>query len=149
MGEPMFPILYQGCSQTNESRDRMRQLQLRLPSIPWSLIAPHEAQAQRNHDQSLKRLAERGGLSPGEALCTLGDRSLRELMTSPWTIEDETAHVVRLEALVISWEQANQPKWSAEHGCHDCRHGPATGSNVSDVCRECSRVPYSKWTRGE
>jgi hypothetical protein len=36
-------------------------------SIPWRVIAPHEAQAQRNHGQSLKRLAERGGLCWSEA----------------------------------------------------------------------------------
>ena len=32
------------------------------PTIPWSVIAPHEAQCQKNHGQSLERLAERGGL---------------------------------------------------------------------------------------
>ncbi|MDP3165157.1 MAG: hypothetical protein Q8N06_06840 [Hydrogenophaga sp.] len=39
--------------------------------IPWSVIAPFEHQAQRNHSQSLKRLAERGGLSHSEALAVL------------------------------------------------------------------------------
>ena len=46
-----------------------------LKGIPWELIAPHERQAQDNHDQSLKRLAERGGLSPCEALVILENRS--------------------------------------------------------------------------
>ncbi len=36
-------------------------------SIPWGVIAPHEAQARRNHGQSLARLAERGGLCWAEA----------------------------------------------------------------------------------
>lgn len=40
-------------------------------SIPWSLIAPHEAQALINHDQTLERLAERGGLDPCEALSVI------------------------------------------------------------------------------
>lgn len=44
------------------------------PSIPWSLIAPHERQAQANHDQSLETLAARGGLSPIEAVAVLHDR---------------------------------------------------------------------------
>lgn len=35
-------------------------------AVPWALIEPYEAQARRNHSQSLKRLAERGGLSPLE-----------------------------------------------------------------------------------
>lgn len=29
--------------------------------IPYNIIAPHEAQAIRNHGQTLQRLAERGG----------------------------------------------------------------------------------------
>ena len=44
--------------------------------IPWSLIAPHEARAQRNHSQTLERLAERGGLSAFEAVCCLTDKDL-------------------------------------------------------------------------
>jgi len=44
-------------------------------SIPWSLIAPHEKQALKNHDgQSLEKLASRGGLSWREALAVLEDR---------------------------------------------------------------------------
>jgi len=42
--------------------------------LPWAMIAPHEAQAQRNHGQTLKRLAERGGLAVCEALAVLEDR---------------------------------------------------------------------------
>lgn len=45
------------------------------PSIPWWIIAPHEKQAIKNHGgQTLERLAERGGLSPSEALAVLEDR---------------------------------------------------------------------------
>lgn len=43
----------------------------RGPSVPWEVVAPHESMAQKNHQQSLKRLAERGGLSPGEAWCVV------------------------------------------------------------------------------
>jgi hypothetical protein len=42
--------------------------------IPWSLIAPHEAQAKSNHGQSLERLDERGGLTADEAVAVLEDR---------------------------------------------------------------------------
>lgn len=37
------------------------------PSVPWEFMAPHESQCQKNHGQSLKRIAERGGLGPSEA----------------------------------------------------------------------------------
>ena len=40
-------------------------------SLPWDLIAPHEAQAMKNHDQTLERLAERGGLSYSEAAAVI------------------------------------------------------------------------------
>lgn len=48
-------------------------------TIPWSLIAPHEAQALKNHGQSLNRLAERHGLSPSEALAVIEDRAWRHV----------------------------------------------------------------------
>lgn len=45
-------------------------------AIPWDVLAPHEAQAQRNHGgQTLARLAERGGLCPLEIIPVIEDRS--------------------------------------------------------------------------
>lgn len=41
--------------------------------IPWEVLAPHEPQAITNHGQTLQRLAERGGLSWGEAAAILED----------------------------------------------------------------------------
>jgi hypothetical protein len=46
------------------------------PSIPWAMIEPHEAQAKKNHDQSIQELAERGGLDTYEACCVLEGRNL-------------------------------------------------------------------------
>ena len=37
-------------------------------TVPWSFLAPHEPQAIKNHGQTLKRLAERGGLAWSEIL---------------------------------------------------------------------------------
>lgn len=47
--------------------------------VPWNLVAPHEKQAQRNHSQTLARLAERGGLSPGELAAVLEDRDWKSI----------------------------------------------------------------------
>lgn len=47
--------------------------------VPWDLIEPHEAQAQRNHSQSLARLSERGGLGACEAVAILEDRPHRRM----------------------------------------------------------------------
>lgn len=43
-------------------------------TIPWMVIAPHAAQAYKNHLQSLERLNERGGLDWAEMLAVLEDR---------------------------------------------------------------------------
>lgn len=49
--------------------------------IPWALIAPHEAQAMKNHGgQSLRRLAERQGLSPCEAMCAIRGEGIGKLL---------------------------------------------------------------------
>ena len=47
--------------------------------IPYNIIAPHEAQAIRNHSQTLQRLAERGGLDWTEALAVLNDKTWKEM----------------------------------------------------------------------
>lgn len=67
-----------------------------IRAIPWSLIAPHEEQAERNHRQSLERLAERGGLSPCEAVAVLEDR--------PWRAMPPGAAATRLRELISALE---------------------------------------------
>ena len=56
-GERRFPIMDEHCK-----------------SLPWDMLEPHEAQAIRNHGQTLKELAERGGLDIVEAHCILHDK---------------------------------------------------------------------------
>lgn len=62
-----FPVLWQGPPKELERLGCPRE-------VPLELVAPHEEQACRNHGQSLKRLAERGGLGPKELLAVLHDR---------------------------------------------------------------------------
>ena len=50
-----------------------------LEWVPWWLIESHEAQAQKNHSQTLRRLAERGGLCPSELVAVLEDRDWSEM----------------------------------------------------------------------
>lgn len=47
--------------------------------IPYNIIAPHEAQAIRNHSQTLQQLAERGGLAWTEILAVLSDKTWSEM----------------------------------------------------------------------
>lgn len=65
--------------------------------IPWAMIAPHEAQAQRNHDQTLQRLYERGGLCACEACAVLEDRAWR-------AFADHQLAEERLTQLLREWE---------------------------------------------
>jgi len=46
-------------------------------NVPWALLAPHEDWARANHDQSLGRLAQRGGLDPTEMVAILERRKWR------------------------------------------------------------------------
>lgn len=47
-------------------------------SVPWSFVEKFRAQAEDNHDQTLERLAERGGLAPEELwLAAHGHRLFR------------------------------------------------------------------------
>lgn len=67
--------------------------------IPWSVVAPHEEWAQRNHSQSLERLAERGGLTPHELVCLIEDKPLFPI--APWE-----ASLQRLAELVFAEDPA-------------------------------------------
>jgi hypothetical protein len=72
------------------------------PSIPWWAIAPHDAQAQRNHGgQTLERLAQRGGLSPAEAMAVLEDRPYE------WGSDEKCRN--RLQAMVEAWDTGRDP----------------------------------------
>lgn len=48
-------------------------------TVPWNVICQHEKQAMSNHGQSLKRLAERGGLDYSEILAILEDRPYKKM----------------------------------------------------------------------
>lgn len=51
----------------------------RLEKVPWSLLELHEPQAIHNHDQSLERLASRGGLSLCEMRAVIADKGYFDL----------------------------------------------------------------------
>ncbi len=73
MSEKSFPVLWH-----DHSRDEVAKLrELGCPKVvPWDFVAPHEDQATRNHSQTLKRLAQRGGLSPAELVAVVTGQGL-------------------------------------------------------------------------
>lgn len=76
-------------------------------SVPWAWVAPLRPQAKRNHDQTLERLAERGGLSPGELYCLANGKSLGVLLRKALT--DEQA-----ECWLATWDGTSLASASAD-----------------------------------
>lgn len=60
--------------QEENARLRGAWMPLMGTGLAIRMVILNEQQAQRNHGQSLKRLAERGGLSPDEALAIVERR---------------------------------------------------------------------------
>lgn len=124
-------------------------------SIPWSLIAPHEAQAQSNHDQSLERLAERGGLDPWEALAVIGHQSYawaashytsgtsereRAQQTTKGNLALSRLVITHLESALRLAEQARDEAQSKEagfrHAIEDALHANLALSAKLDEARQ-------------
>ena len=61
-------------------------------SVPWTLVAPHDAQAFETHYQTLDQLAALGGLRVCELCAVLADR--------PWKAMRLTAAARELAALI-------------------------------------------------
>lgn len=80
-------------------QDRSRFPTLR---VPWSMIAPFDAQAKANHaGQDLRRLEERGGVSACEALAILECRPHRQM--------DERDAYLDLRSRIMKWESRFKP----------------------------------------
>ena len=65
-------------------------------SVPWAFVEPHERQALDNHDQTLQRLHDRGGLDPAELLAVLEGKPWREVE------KDIEVAIARLKALLAA-----------------------------------------------
>jgi hypothetical protein len=69
-----FPILF----DEDERRTWPKLWPKCAREVPLEAVAPFEAQADRNHGQTLKRLAERGGLSPSELVAVMHRKTFWE-----------------------------------------------------------------------
>lgn len=61
--ERRFPVICGQSGLPHKVRERWPR------SVPWSFAETFREQAESNHDQTLERLAERGGLAPEEMWC--------------------------------------------------------------------------------
>ncbi len=115
--------------------DRMFPVQYG-PSIPWTLIAPHESQAKANHSQSLEQLAARGGISSCEAVAILEDRPWRQM-------NDELAKLT-LRRLLLGAEAGPAEKPQCPHG-ENCACVISTRHEwFEGFCQERERVRVMK-----
>lgn len=94
MTDRIFPIM----ALSHREREDIAELRAAgttqlVIALPWSLLAPHERQAQANHGQSLERLAARGGLGLCEAVAVLEDRRWHRM-----TRAEANAALVRIMA---------------------------------------------------
>lgn len=84
--------------------------------VPWSFVAPHEARAQKNHDQTLSRLAERGGLDLLELFCLVHDldvfhfRGLSPVAWAAWLNRalEQHGRIEAYGALAVAVEQGGK-----------------------------------------
>lgn len=68
-------------------------------TIDWQLVADHGGQANKNHYQTVKRLAERGGLSWSELHAVLHNR--------PWQKMDDNTAIIECRALEAQYLNAD------------------------------------------
>lgn len=70
-----FKILYPVALEKKLKQEGLSKIHF----VDWSLISDHEAQAQRNHGQSLETLNNRGGLAPTEFYAVVNNLLYRDV----------------------------------------------------------------------
>ena len=53
-----------------------------ITHYPWDYVEKHRERLESNHGQTIERLAERGGLHPGELYLAMMDGRIRDLTKS-------------------------------------------------------------------
>jgi hypothetical protein len=105
------------------------------PDIPWSVIAPFEKQARKQHGgQTLEQLAARQGLSVCEVLSVLegGGNYDAYWCTAGRNVKDITANILRLQALVAE-RSASPWGWACSScGC-DVLYCKCPAQNAKDA----------------
>ena len=105
MSEKTFPILDdrdRNCHTTTTPR----------AEIPWALIEPHRQRAFDNHDQTLERLSERGGLTPREALCAIENKPLGYVKTM--NVVASYDHLMKLASALTTNPKGGEEKANAK-----------------------------------
>lgn len=92
--------LEQGCRPADPVVGRMFPILGANAFVPWDFVQPHESWALKNHDQTVKRLADRGGLSWCE-LCAIIEHRKWQAMDP--VSAHPTKAVARVLGHLIAW----------------------------------------------
>jgi len=77
---------------------------LGILTVPWAFLAPHEAQAIKNHDQDLATLARRGGLGVKEMLAVVEDMSYLRM-----AVTEDVVAAALLKNHLTEWQAQQAP----------------------------------------
>lgn len=94
--DPLYPILWGYRFKDEIEALRKNGISMVPIGFPWELLRSHEAQAQTNHGQTLRQLAERGGLGPDEIMAIMENRC-RKAMSRP-------AACRAVNKMIVDWE---------------------------------------------
>ncbi len=145
MAKPkMFPML----RSNHRTEPRLRQLGC-LTEVRWVVVEAHEEQARDNHDQTLKRLAERGGLSPCELALLLTDTPLFPSIDTI-TIEDAVIAIANAVAESEQWKEIAPGLHRIEvaRGCCQVRAGPSEDSSWDWYAETSRNASYDEFAQG-
>lgn len=104
-------------------------------TVPWYWLAGHEAQVIKNHGQTLKELAHRGGLAPTEILPIIADMNYWKYWEGHGAADMVGISVRRLLELLPK-EAGQKIEWRVEYEIPPLRAiytGYAIATNAADA----------------
>lgn len=107
--------------------------------VPWDFVQPHERWALNNHDQTVRRLADRGGLSWCELCAVIEHRRWQAMDVNS---AHPTKAVARVLGHLIAWYDARLASPSNVSSTDsDSGTAPVTSDDEPTAPSGLSRVP--------
>lgn len=108
-----------------------------IKSVPMAIFRPYWARAFRNHEQSLERLAARGGISTSEAVAILEDRPFKQMLFP--LARERLREIVESYRIVYAAAQGSPPEATED----DRAAAIAEAKELADMLRKSSSIPPS------
>jgi len=114
--------------------------------VPWAFVAPHEKWALNNHDQTLKRLAERGGLDWCELCAVIENRRWQAM-----DVQGNKNAVARVMGHLVKWydarldtireeERERCAKIAGSHELDESELQTAHAGGWQEACRDIAKA---------